>query len=1063
MKKNILACVGLLTIVSWCYGDSQSRSTAVPPNIIVFLADNMGMGDTSAYQDWCGNLDSAQLHTPAMDKLAQNGVRFTDAHSPSSRCTPTRYALMTGRYCWRTRLKQWVLFGVHCDPLIERERTTLPEFLKKSGYTTGMVGKWHLGLTYSAKNGKSSKGWDDADLTKPLLDGPLDHGFDYFHGFSRSHRSSGPDGNKKSIKGVVLNRPTQTRGPGWLHNRRIAGATGNGKLLDGSYVQSRIGNVLDEHAQIFLDYANAKKKPFFLYLASHSNHALYTPTDRIGKYPVRGASKNVDGSSTDNIRLDFVYENDVLVARLMDYLESTDDPRRPGKMLIENTLFIFTSDNGAEINDKQYTGPLRSNKGSVYEGGRRIPFLASWPLGGITGGRDCKRLLALTDMYATVADILGKPLPPMKGKSYGAEDSVSQLAAMRGGKWKPRIPIYPNDHLEASEKRAPERAWVAVRSNAAPIPGEWKLFLYHEFAWSGKPNPMELYNLSNDRKEENNVLDNPEYKPVVKFLLEQAKRSGGKNGSTRQPLPAGAAKFNTAKPMEISEQAAPAVAGCPLHIVIEVYGKHKVPDGVVLAHGDSEMGYALHFDHGVPMFDVRIGKKVTRVVWTEAVAGKVRVEARLDKDKVSLAVDDGKAVTQPSPGLFPEQPLGGLSVGLDEGNPAGDYKGPNPFNEMILSTRIEAGGEPAIIAPVMDRATIEAGLKAHDRALFIKDGWIRDPYIILGPDDYYYLTGTTPMPGEPREQSHPYNSGLGKESIVGWKAGVWRSKDLIDWESLNSPFTLEDGIWFQKNPGRFEALEQSQWRLWAPEVHWLGDRWALTHTSPTPVKGSNLALTSGREIKGPWTHPMGIDLGHKHDPSLFNDDGIWYLLWGNTELAPLNADFSDFTAKPVRIDPAGSRPGPNGKPIIRIGHEGATMRKIGDKYVHLGTAWSTDSMRKGSYNLYYCTADKITGPYGPRKFAGRFLGHGTPFQDKQGRWWCTAFYNANVPTVPRRGIETRDLGVTAQTINKRGTTIVPLEVKVQPDGDIYIRAKDPAYANPGPDEAHKFFNTLQRK
>ena len=119
-----------------------------PPNIVIFLADDMGIGDTSAYQDWCGNPDNAQLHTPAMEKLAENGVRFTDAHSPSSRCSPTRYALLTGCYCWRTRLKHWVLFGVQCPPLIERERLTLPEFLKQSGYVTGILGKWHLGLTY---------------------------------------------------------------------------------------------------------------------------------------------------------------------------------------------------------------------------------------------------------------------------------------------------------------------------------------------------------------------------------------------------------------------------------------------------------------------------------------------------------------------------------------------------------------------------------------------------------------------------------------------------------------------------------------------------------------------------------------------------------------------------------------------------------------------------------------------------------------------------------------------------------------------------------------------------
>ena len=510
----------------------------VPPNIIVVLADDMGMGDTSAYQDWSGNPDSGQLHTPAMDRLANRGVRFTDAHSPSSRCSPTRYALLTGRYCWRTHLKQWVLFGVHCDPLIERERLTLPEFLRASGYATGMLGKWHLGLTYSSSTGAPSDGWDDADLTKAILDGPLDHGFDFFYGFSRSHGTSGPGGN--ATRGKNRNLPDQAIGPGWIHNRNIVGATGNGKELDGSYKWDQIGKVLDKKSREFLESTNSRQKPFFLYLASHSNHAPHTPTDMIGKYPVAGASRNVDGSATGLVRLDFVYENDVLIARLMDYLETTEDPRRPGRKLIENTLFIFASDNGAEKNNKQFTGPLRSNKGSVYEGGHRIPFLASWPLGGIgdgnagTPGRDCDRLLALTDIYATVAEILGKPLPPLNGEAYGAEDSVTQLAALRGKKWTPRIPIFPNDHSEASKKAGDERAWVAVRSNAAPMPGEWKLFLDHEFAFNQQLNPMELYNLANDRKEEKNILDNPEYKTVVKFLLRQAKLAAGDKGSTRQ-------------------------------------------------------------------------------------------------------------------------------------------------------------------------------------------------------------------------------------------------------------------------------------------------------------------------------------------------------------------------------------------------------------------------------------------------------------------------------------------------------------------------------------------------
>ena len=346
-------------------------------------------------------------------------------------------------------------------------------------------------------------------------------------------------------------------------------------------------------------------------------------------------------------------------------------------------------------------------------------------------------------------------------------------------------------------------------------------------------------------------------------------------------------------------------------------------------------------------------------------------------------------------------------------------------------------------------------LKSHDQAIYLKSGWIRDPYIHLADDGYYYLTGTTPKKDDPREETEPYNTGLdahnqklyGTPSIVGPDINVWRSKDLLDWEYVGAPFSLDKGYWAGRFPEKFEG-PRTDWRLWAPELYKIDGKWVFVHTSPAPVKnGANLAITTGVEWNGDFIFPMETDMHSKHDPSLFLDDnGIWYLLWGNTKIAPIKPGFKGLASAPVRIDPEDRV----------IGHEGATLRKIGNKYVHFGTAWSTDKMRKGSYNLYYCIADTILGPYGPRRFVGRFLGHGTPFQDKEGRWWCTAFYNGDVPPVPDDGIQTRDLSGTAQTINEQGTTIVPLEVTIKNDGDVYIRAKDPNYANPGPDEAQDF-------
>lgn len=354
--------------------------------------------------------------------------------------------------------------------------------------------------------------------------------------------------------------------------------------------------------------------------------------------------------------------------------------------------------------------------------------------------------------------------------------------------------------------------------------------------------------------------------------------------------------------------------------------------------------------------------------------------------------------------------------------------------------------QTAPVAPAMPRAEIEAGLKSHDRALYIKEGWIRDPYIMLGPDDFYYLTGTTINENDAREKTDPYNVGLGDESAVGDTVRLWKSKDLIDWEYLGVIYDIKKDSPFPKAPGKY---------VWAPEIHWIPEmkRWALLHC---PQQKSNIALSAGAEPKGPWAHPMGKGFTGHHDPSIFRDGETWWVLSENTNVRPLNAELTAFTAPAKRIDPAGSRTNTLGRATSAIGHEGATMIKVGDKYVHLGTAWSTDQGRKGSYNLYYCISNKIDGTYGPRRFAGRFLGHGTPFQTRDGKWWCTAFFNANVPPLPREGIEKRDLGENAQTINQRGTTIVPLEVKTLDNGEIQIRAKDPAYAAPGPDEVQKF-------
>ncbi len=353
-----------------------------------------------------------------------------------------------------------------------------------------------------------------------------------------------------------------------------------------------------------------------------------------------------------------------------------------------------------------------------------------------------------------------------------------------------------------------------------------------------------------------------------------------------------------------------------------------------------------------------------------------------------------------------------------------------------------------VTSSISKPAEIRKAMVSHDRAIHVKDGWIRDPYIIKSPDGFFYLTGTTQLSSLQETPKTKYDTGLGKTSLVGYELHAWKTKDFIHWESLGVPFTLKDGIWFSANPDKFKEVPESGWRLWAPEFHFINGKLVLIHTSPSPVNGANMSVASGVEPNRPWKNPMGEKIGKRHDPSLFqDDDGTWWMIWGATTIAPLKSDLSDFSGEAVDIGPAGE--------MKKMGHEGCLMRKIHGKYVLFGTGWSTQTGRKGSYNLYFATADKITGPYSERKFVGRFLGHGTPFQDNDGKWWCTAFFNANVPPLSKEGIRTRDLSQNAQTINEQGVTLVPLEVKME-GNELIIRAIDPDYATPGPDEAQKF-------
>ncbi len=543
MKKPRLSALPLLAASLLPVTLTADASPLPPPNIVFMMADDMGMGDTSAYRDVTGNADDVQLRTPAMDRLARMGVRFTDAHTPASRCTPTRYGLMTGRYPWRSRMKWWVLFGAQGDPLIEADRPTVASMLRDNGYRTAMFGKWHVGLRYRKADGSPAAGWEDADLTKPLHTTPVDHGFDIARFTSRSHGTSGPDAGSKPKNPKKRNGPKQSIGPGHIHDRVALAATRNGRQLKDkgpeAYVLTDLGGRHSDHAMDFMrghvTDAPTKGRPFFLYYPANSNHSPYTPDTEIGGKPVKGAARTVSGRPMD-ARHDFVYENDVALGRMLEWLEATDDPRRPGHKLIANTLVVFTSDNGAEKDSNVATGPFRSHKGSCYEGGHRVPFLVSWPAGGVgdgdatTPGQTNPSPIGLQDMYATFAEVVGARLPDLRAGEKGAEDSFSALAAFRGQTVK-RAPMFYNDHKEAKA----DPAAVAMRLDSPTVggrefPGQWKMFFNARLLREGEARPYELYNLAADPWESENLITKPELKPLVAFLAREAtlhRRVGG--------------------------------------------------------------------------------------------------------------------------------------------------------------------------------------------------------------------------------------------------------------------------------------------------------------------------------------------------------------------------------------------------------------------------------------------------------------------------------------------------------------------------------------------------------
>jgi arylsulfatase A len=472
------------------------------PNIVYILADDLGYGDLGCYNQ------GSKILTPNLDKFALEGRRFTDAHAPSAVCTPTRYALLTGRYCWRTRLQRGVLLPWGA-PLIAPDRLTVPALLKQHGYATACIGKWHLGWSWPTKDGKPpASGMDrlsNVDFTKPLANGPTTRGFDSYFGvdlpnfppycFIENDRTVGipsvPNGPEQNRPGPML--------PGWKWVEIMPEIT------------RRSVKFIEDSAK------GQPRKPFFLYFALTAPH-----------YPVVPAAE-FKGKSQAGDYGDFVAQVDWTVGQVLDALKRTG--------MAEDTLVIFTSDNGPEITNEVNPGAydraqrfghfsmdgLRGAKRDIWEGGHRVPFIVRWP-GRIPAGTTCDETICHVDLMATLAALLDVKLP-----DTAAEDSYSIVPALLGNKLDKPIREATVHHGGSGRFAIRQGDWVLIdapRGDDNGKAGEPEWFKKAR-GYEAHTQPGELFELRADVAERRNLFaEKPERVRALKALLEKYKREG---------------------------------------------------------------------------------------------------------------------------------------------------------------------------------------------------------------------------------------------------------------------------------------------------------------------------------------------------------------------------------------------------------------------------------------------------------------------------------------------------------------------------------------------------------
>jgi arylsulfatase A len=469
---------------TWLLATPSSHAN---PNVIIVMADDLGIGDISPTNPEC------KIKTPHLQKMADEGITFLDAHTPSSVCTPTRYGLLTGRYNWRSRLAKGVLSGTS-EHLIPADRPTLGHLMKGAGYHTAMIGKWHLGWDW-AKDGKK------IDFTKPVKNGPDINGFDYYYGHCGS-LDMPPyvwvDTGKITAQPEREEGVTKQESPyGWYRK---------GPISPDFEIEEVLPHLFDKS----IEYVNSRSEeakngtPFFLYLPLPAPHTPIVPVP-----PFKDASGI-------NPYADFVMQMD---HHMGDLIKAVKDAG-----LDDNTLIVFTSDNGCspqgnfEVLREHGHDPsagFRGHKADIYEGGHRVPFIARWPTS-IEGGASTSALACLTDLYSTLEDITGQERKPL-----GGEDGFSLVPVFEGKETSGRETLI--SHSIGGSFAIRQGPWKLCLSGGS---GGWSDPREPEAKKKGLP-PMQLFHLDDDPAEQKNlVAEKPEKVNELLRLLDKEVKNG---------------------------------------------------------------------------------------------------------------------------------------------------------------------------------------------------------------------------------------------------------------------------------------------------------------------------------------------------------------------------------------------------------------------------------------------------------------------------------------------------------------------------------------------------------